>query len=544
LNLLNNFHYNKLRFGGILIYNNNFSVKSIFNKILVLFLFLGLSMIFLFTVQNVSAVNNNTIYVNSSSGDDSSDGATWLTAKKSIKNATGTVNKGGNIFISNGLYIGENNSMINIDKDMIIKGQNKYKTVINGSKNYIFGVNNGINLALLNLTLTAGKIDFPGSVLLNSGTLIINNSIVTGVDGREQSPITNNGQLRVYNSTFSHNLGSEGGVIYSPGSAIFNRCNFYYNQAGWGGVEEVGGSSQFNGCMFSSNSANFGGAIAGYYGDIQLNNCTFINNSASKGGAIYSESSVAIKYCSFIQNRASMGGAIYIFEGYGYAKYSSFIKNSSPFCTDIYWNDPINVTPIPNPFNAQYNWWGSNHPNFNHRVSGTITSPWLYMTLNAVPNAIKPGHTTKLIVSFNQVFNGKSKTSINPKLGHIPNGTIVTIQTNSLATGHKSTTLRTFNGVTILYITSKFSGTITAAAYSNDQVLKTKILVSKYASTTTKTTVSSVSQKQETVSSTNTVQNMDNQNTGVHVTDTPVTPFSAGLSTASGLKQQHENSLH
>jgi len=490
-------------------------------------------MIFMFTVQNVSAVNNNTIYVNSTSGSDSADGTSWLTAKKSIKNATETVNNGGKIFISNGLYIDENNSMININKNMIITGQNKNKTVINGSENYIFNVNSGVKLSLLNLTLTAGNLDYPyGSVIHNSGTLNINNSIMTGVNASQQSPITNNGQLNVYNSTFSNNLGTEGGVLYSPGSALFNRCNFYYNQAGWGGVAEVVGSSQFNGCMFSSNSGDLGGAFA-VYGYLRLNNCTLFNNSASKyGGAIYSISSIDVTNSTFLKNKAKdIGGAIYIFQDSGTAYYCSFIKNSARVSPDIYCDDSLDIISVP--FIAKYNWWGSNNPNLND--SQVIKTPWLYMTLNAVPKYIKPGHTIKLIVSFNQVFNGKSKTSINPKLGHIPNGTVVTIQTNSPATGHKSTTLRTFNGIVILYITSKVPETITAAAYTNDQVLKTKILVSKYAPSTTKIIVNSVSKKQATVSSTNTEQNMKNQNTGIQVTGTPITPLTAGISTAIGL---------
>lgn len=49
----------------------------------------------------VSAVPGDTIYVNDS-GDDSYDGSSWLNAKKTIKNATATVNNNGTINIANG----------------------------------------------------------------------------------------------------------------------------------------------------------------------------------------------------------------------------------------------------------------------------------------------------------------------------------------------------------------------------------------------------------------------------------------------------------
>jgi hypothetical protein len=77
-------------------------------------------------------------------------------AKKSIKNATGTVNANGRINITAGQYTGIDNTQITINKNMTINGESKKNTIINGtSTNGIFHIQNGINLTITNLTLTA-----------------------------------------------------------------------------------------------------------------------------------------------------------------------------------------------------------------------------------------------------------------------------------------------------------------------------------------------------------------------------------------------------
>ena len=99
--------------------------------------------------------------------------------KATIKNATGTVNSNGTIYIAKGTY---NESNIQINTNMTIIGENQQNTIINGqqSGHSIFTIASGVNLTIINLTLTNGTSNNGGA-------------------------IANDGNLNVYNSTFTYN---------------------------------------------------------------------------------------------------------------------------------------------------------------------------------------------------------------------------------------------------------------------------------------------------------------------------------------------------
>ena len=126
---------------------------------------------------NVTAASpGDTIYVNSSGGNDSFDGSSWSYAKQSISNATGTLNTNGIINIANGQYTGTNNTNIIINKNMTIQGQSETGTIINGTNtNWIFHINTGITVNISDLTLTNGTSN-NGGVIYNQGTLTVTNS--------------------------------------------------------------------------------------------------------------------------------------------------------------------------------------------------------------------------------------------------------------------------------------------------------------------------------------------------------------------------------
>ncbi len=133
--------------------------KSLKNNLVIPLLLLSLVLVFSFTVGTVSAAfmgpspSSNVIYVNDSSGNDDNDGLSWATAKLSIKNATGTVNANGTVNIANGLYTGENNTGITINKNMNIIGQSRTGTIINGTDtNWIFYIDDYVTVTIQNLT--------------------------------------------------------------------------------------------------------------------------------------------------------------------------------------------------------------------------------------------------------------------------------------------------------------------------------------------------------------------------------------------------------
>lgn len=332
--------------------------------ILLPLLFLSLFLLFTVSVKDVSATPVNTIYVNDSGGNDASDGSSWLLAKKSIKNATGTVKTNGTVKIANGQYSGVNNTHITIDKNMKISGQTETGTVINGTdSNWIFHINNGITVNISNLTITNGKggqdnvifnsgtltIDessftsntadnVNGGVIYNNGTLDVNDSIFTGnivIDGNGGA-IYNNGTLNVNNSNFTSNTAdnvnggiSSGGAIYNNGTLNVNNCNFTSNSAadGNGGAIVNEGTLTVTNSDFTSNTAKFGFGFGGvnsggaiYNNGIStVDNCNFTNNAATEGfggsnigGAIYNNATMNVKNSTFTTNYVwGKGGAIY-----------------------------------------------------------------------------------------------------------------------------------------------------------------------------------------------------------------------------------------
>ncbi|OEC87354.1 MULTISPECIES: beta strand repeat-containing protein [Methanobacterium] len=316
-----------------------------------------LSLTLLFCLNAVSAASGDAIYVNSSSGNDSWDGqsaaynsTTGSGPKLSIKNATGTVNKGGIIHISNGQYAGKNNTNVTIDKNMTIIGESLAGTIINGTDtSWIFHINSGITVTIHNLTLangnstTGGAIENYGNLtatnciftgntagwdgtntnyggaINNQGTLTVNNCIFNNNSARVGGAIYNSpdSTLNVNNSIFTDNTGKLGGAIYNHGSSTVKDSTFTKNTAQRGGaIFNLNYDLLLNvdNCIFTDNDAasNFGGAIYNNAGNVTVKDSTFTDNSAlNKGGSVYNEGLFNVISCKFTGNTADYGGAIY-----------------------------------------------------------------------------------------------------------------------------------------------------------------------------------------------------------------------------------------
>ena len=330
-------------------------------------LLLSLALVFTCCVQDVSAAPGDTMYVNGSSGNDTSDGYSWLTAKLSIKNATGTVNENGVVNIADGTYTEENNTNITIDKNMTIKGQSKENTIINGTNTaQIFNITLIKNVKIQDLTLTNGKANndgggaiwnggiltvnncnfqnnavssyYEGGAIYNIGTLIVNNSAFTNntasyTDGGVGGAIYNTGTLTVNNTSFTNNSAYYGGAIDNfNGNSTITNSNFTNNNAIFGvsllacigGAIYNTGTLNVNECVFTSNIAKYtaigyspyspsGGAIGNIHGTLNITNSTFTGNQApnGNGGAIYNgNSTLNVTDSTFTNNVATFGGAI------------------------------------------------------------------------------------------------------------------------------------------------------------------------------------------------------------------------------------------
>jgi predicted outer membrane repeat protein len=327
------------------------------NLLIFVLVFMGLVFIFSYGMGNVAAAN--TIYVNGSSGNDSWTGlnsthisGTLNGPKASIFGGVNAVTSGGTLKIANGFYTGSNNNNnISIDKNMIIKGQNSYNTIIKVSPDsYVFYINSNIKLNIDNLTIIDGYTTSSDGTIINEGNLIISSCIFTG----NKSPNSvggaiyngNTGNLNVSDSTFTDNSAYNGGAIQNDGNLVVTGSTFTDNSASDGGAILNDGTATITGSNFNSNTAdNNGGAIQNV-GKLVITSSNFTGNYATNaGGAIENHlkgNSLTVSNSNFNDNIAGNsadygGGAIYTDDaGNLSVTNSTFIENSANFGGAIY----------------------------------------------------------------------------------------------------------------------------------------------------------------------------------------------------------------
>ena len=313
-------------------------------------------------------------------------------------------------------------------------------------------------------TSYGGAIYNYGNVYVSDSSFTSNNAIMGGV-------IHNDGSVSVVTGcSFTDNTATFGGVIYNNvGSVSVSDSSFIGNTANYGGVivNPYGGSVSVTNSSFSGNTANyFGGAIyndgGGGGGALSVTGSSFTGNIAFySGGAIYNDGSESVVTgCSFAGNTAfSTGGAIYNTRTLSVTD-SIFTDNTATTGGAIYnlarltanfnrivGNYPTAIHNLGLFVDAQYNWWGSNNPDFTTLIVGNVDySPWLYMTIHANPTNIAQGETSTLTASFNNAFDGTTVTPLNPDNGHIPDKTPVTFNTDLGSVGSKTINKETIDG--------------------------------------------------------------------------------------------------
>ena len=321
------------------------------------------------SAANTVSADPSIIYVNDSGGNDVWNGqaAVWdglsTGPKKSIKSGIKVVSDGGTVNIANGNYTGVNNTNIVIDKNIIIQGQSREGTIINGTNSArIFTVQNGLTVTIQNLTFVNGSTAEYGAAIRNNGTLSVNGCIFKGnkawwgggiyneatlnVDGcifadstsdqpgsaihndentvsviknsifvnNANSAILNNYNLTITNCTFTNN---EGAILNQyPSTLIISNSTFNNNSAGCGGAIKNSGTCNITGSTFKGNIAGFfgGGAIYNMDGYLNIYSSTFADNSANpgNGGAIWTFGNTFLNGCIFTGNTGrEKAGAIY-----------------------------------------------------------------------------------------------------------------------------------------------------------------------------------------------------------------------------------------
>lgn len=398
-------------------------------------------------IGNATAANPSTIYVNTH-GNDSWTGlnsthinGTLNGPKATIKNATGTVNSGGKIYIANGKY---DESNININTNMTIIGASQTGTIINaGELNNIFNIPNNAKVIIENLTFTNANSTSNGGAIYNSyGNLTVTNVTFTNNTANYGIIYNYNGYLIVNNDTFTHNTAADGGAIFNNGILNVTDCSFIRNSAngtygGYGGAIYNVGFMNVTASNFANNNAtNWGGAVFGYSDRLIINGSSFTNNTAAQGGAIYNSGNSTINFNRIIENN-------------GYAIYSTA-----------------------GTVNATLNWWGSNNGPLTNEVIGANVTSWLVLTIKA--NNVTIGNNAKSIIIANLLYDNHG-TYHNPVNGHAPNGVPITF-TTTLGTINK--TIFTSNGQTESTLTGgSIAGKAIITAILDNQNVKTNVTI-------------------------------------------------------------------
>ncbi len=438
---------------------------------------------------NITVTNTN-IYVSTTGNDTTGDGS-QINPYKTIKQGMTLISQKGTLHIANGTYL-ENN--IQITSDMTIKGENQQNTVINGNKsgNTIFTITSGINVTIINLTLTNGLVLESsagvgyGGAIFNYGNLTINNSIFTNnTVNYGGGAIFNHGILTANNSTFIDNTadgynGATGGAIYNEAGILnLNNCTFKYNNAdGYGGAIGNGGTLNVNNSNFTNNTAyNDGGAIYNVR-TLNVNNCTFTNNTADNyGGAILNVEFLNVNNSTFTDNQVLYGGAISNIVGTANVHFNYIFGNTASTGTQIL-NDHGTI-------DATDNWWGTNTPNTsgNDIVNngGTCNyDPWIVLSINST-SPVKSGDSSTITADLTHDNHDNNTSS----QGTIPDGILIQFYDtlgNVIGTG------TTVNGkAQITYKPIIYSGIATVNTTANNANVSANITVTNaniYVSTT------------------------------------------------------------
>ncbi|WP_157082501.1 beta strand repeat-containing protein, partial [Methanobrevibacter cuticularis] len=167
--------------------------------------------------------------------------STSFAADRNITNTTdggisGAVNSSlanDKIIMSDGVYSGNNNKDIIINKNLTITGSNKANTVIDlsgGSK--LFTINSGVRLILQNLTIKNAIIGNNSYLINNDGYLTIENCVITdnslSFNIRENTTYTNNDVLENDSFESGYLIGNNGQMNIINSAFINNNMNINY----------------------------------------------------------------------------------------------------------------------------------------------------------------------------------------------------------------------------------------------------------------------------------------------------------------------------
>lgn len=215
----------------------------------------------------------------------------------------------------NGGAIVLQSALPDIAGELNIVGPGAEQLSINGNQAHqIFSVESGALVTISGLSLLDGSNQLGGGAILNQGTLVIIESVLTGnqaefggggaIDNLEgqltivASTISGNeanfggglsnfdGSVLILESTISGNFALQGGGIENSGELTIERSTIDGNDAELGGgIENLGNLSLLNTTISANAALETGGGIDNFGGSVSLVHVTMALNQAEDGGS-------------------------------------------------------------------------------------------------------------------------------------------------------------------------------------------------------------------------------------------------------------------
>ncbi len=410
-------------------------------------------------ITDSASGNLSETYVSPDASDEIGDGSSQKPFK-SLEFAVNNSNDDSTVYLNDGVYVGENNRNIKIEKSITIIGKSKQNTIINGeSSGRLFNVTSTGRLTLINVTLLNGYSDENGgSFYCDGGEINLKNCIVKNSNSNGNGGVIYNnlGTLNIENSCFTNNSACVyGGVLYTLGKTSIKSSdfteNFLTSRSGVGACIAAGGILDLDGCLFYDCFSPYSAAGLINLGNATINNCRFEKlHTNYTAGAISNHKNMIINnsyfgyndvkyYAAAILDYAgedtySPGGPYVFTKVYNtifeknHAGYHGAVSNNFPN-TDLFMQNCALVgnylildtaygdIALDDNATLQYCWWGQNviSPYYYSRHDGENTpqkinaSRWLVMTFTAKDNVIYKDEINQLTVSLKQYFDNETK---------------------------------------------------------------------------------------------------------------------------------------
>ena len=236
---------------------------------------------------------------------------------------------------------------LDITDDLTINGAGAGQTSIKGGAGWddrIFDIPAWyISVTLNDMTIANGHInDYGGGIHhVNTGTLILNNSIVSGNSATDYSgggiSHGSGGTLILNDSVVSGNSAAAGGGISSANATVLLTNSIVSGNTtsnGGGGISSNGGSLEVTGSTISGNTStrDFGGGIVSADGTLTVIDSTISGNTAhfNAGGVANAGGTLTLTNTTISGNSATggAGGGINNFGAYGPFKASTATLNN------------------------------------------------------------------------------------------------------------------------------------------------------------------------------------------------------------------------